>query len=173
MAHAVQHTLVPLSHPIVRTSHVPTFILAALPTGRTLFIFSGTFPHWWTHHWLHWITLGLLHIRVSLVVEIVKTLPTVQETPVWSLGWEDSLEKGMTTHSSVLAWRIPWTEEPGGLQSMELPMVGCDWVALTLPHLYFKHSLLSLFLFIDRLLKTFFLWLIHSLTLLSDSSQFF
>ena len=138
-----------------------------------LFIFSGTFPHWWTHHWLHWITLGLLHIRVSLVVEIVKTLPTVQETPVWSLGWEDALEKGMTTHSSVLAWRIPWTEEPGGLQSMELPMVGCDWVALTLPHLYFKHSLLSLFLFIDRLLKTFFLWLIHSLTLLSDSSQFF
>ena len=129
----------PLSHPIVCISHVPTFILATLPTGRTLFIFSGTIPHWWTYHWLHWITLGLLHIRVSLVVEIVKALPAVQETPVWSLGWEDALEKGMTTHSSLLAWRIPWTEEPGGLQSMELPMVGCDWVTGT----HFATSLLQ------------------------------
>ena len=41
------------------------------------------------------------------------------ETQVWSVGWEDPLEKGMATHSSVLAWRIPWTEEPGGLQSIE------------------------------------------------------
>ena len=60
------------------------------------------------------------------MVEIVKTLPTVQETWVQSLSGEDPLEKGMTSHSSILAWRIPWTEEPGGLQSMELPMVGCD-----------------------------------------------
>ena len=50
---------------------------------------------------------------------MVKHLPAVQETWLWSLGWEDSLEKEMATHSSVLAWRIPWTEEPGGLQSME------------------------------------------------------
>ena len=42
----------------------------------------------------------------------------MQETQVRSLGWEDALEKGMATHSSILAWRIPWTEEPGGLQSM-------------------------------------------------------
>ena len=48
----------------------------------------------------------------------VKNLPSVQETWVQSLGQEDPLEKGMGTHSSVLAWRIPWTEEPGGLQSM-------------------------------------------------------
>ena len=48
----------------------------------------------------------------------VKNLPEVQETQVPSLGWEDPLEKGMETHSSVLAWRIPWTEEPSGLQSM-------------------------------------------------------
>ena len=46
----------------------------------------------------------------------VKNLPAVQETQVWSLGWEDLLEKGMATHSSVVAWRIPWTEEPDGLQ---------------------------------------------------------
>ena len=49
---------------------------------------------------------------------MVKHLPTMQETQVQSLGWEDPLEKEMATHSSVLAWRIPWMEEPGGLQSM-------------------------------------------------------
>ena len=49
---------------------------------------------------------------------MVKNLPSVQETWVRSLGQEDSLEKGMATHYSILAWRIPWTEEPGGLQSM-------------------------------------------------------
>ena len=49
---------------------------------------------------------------------MVKNLPAMQETRVPSLGWEDPLEKGMATHSSLLAWRIPWAEEPGGLQSM-------------------------------------------------------
>ena len=48
----------------------------------------------------------------------MKTPPAMQETQVQSLGWEDSLEKEMATYSSVLAWRIPWTEEPAGLQSM-------------------------------------------------------
>ena len=46
---------------------------------------------------------------------MVKNLPAMQETWVWFLGWEDPLEKGMASHSSILAWRIPWTEEPGGL----------------------------------------------------------
>ena len=49
---------------------------------------------------------------------VVKNSPAKQETQVQSLGWEDPLEKGMATHSSILAWRIPWTEEPGGLESM-------------------------------------------------------
>ena len=49
---------------------------------------------------------------------MVKNLPAIQETQVPSLGQEDPLEKGMTSHSSLLAWRIPWTEESGGLQSM-------------------------------------------------------
>ena len=49
-----------------------------------------------------------------------KNLPAMQESWVWSLGWEDPLEKGMATHSSILASVIPWTEEPGGLQSMGL-----------------------------------------------------
>ena len=54
----------------------------------------------------------------SLVAQTVKNLPAMQVTWVPSLGQEDSLEKGMATHSSILAWRIPWTEEPGGLQSV-------------------------------------------------------
>ena len=50
---------------------------------------------------------------------MVKNLPTMQETQVQSLGWEDPLEKGMVTYSSILVWRIPWTEEPGGLQCVQ------------------------------------------------------
>ena len=57
---------------------------------------------------------------------MVKILPKMQETQIQSLGWEDSLEKGMTTHSSILAWEIPWTVEPGGLQSMGSQRVGHD-----------------------------------------------
>ena len=53
----------------------------------------------------------------SLVDQLVKNLPAMLETWVQSLGWEDPLEKGMATHSGILAWRIPWTEELGGLQS--------------------------------------------------------
>ena len=55
---------------------------------------------------------------VSLVAQMVKNLPTMQKTRVQSLGQEDPLEEGMATHSSILAWRIPWTEESGRLQSM-------------------------------------------------------
>ena len=51
------------------------------------------------------------------MAKTVKDLPAGQEMQVQTLGWEDPLEKGMVTHSSILAWRIPWTEEPGGLQS--------------------------------------------------------
>ena len=56
--------------------------------------------------------------RASLVAQSVKNLPVVQEAQVRSLGWEDPLEKEMATHSSIHAWKISWTEEPGGLQSM-------------------------------------------------------
>ena len=62
----------------------------------------------------------------SLVAQSVKNLPAVQETWVRSLGWEDPLEKEMATHSSILAWKISWTEEPGGLQSMGSQRVGHD-----------------------------------------------
>ena len=57
---------------------------------------------------------------------MVKRLPTMQETRVQSLGWEDLLEKEMATHSSILAWKIPWMEEPGRLQSMGSQRVGHD-----------------------------------------------
>ena len=56
--------------------------------------------------------------QTSLVAQMVKNLPPVQKIQVQSMGWEDPLEKDMATHSSILAWRTPWTEEPGGLQSM-------------------------------------------------------
>ena len=58
--------------------------------------------------------------QASLVAQLVKNLPAVQETRVRFQGLEDPLEKEMATHSSILAWRIPWIEEPGGLQSMGL-----------------------------------------------------
>ena len=62
----------------------------------------------------------------SLMAQIVKKLSAMQETRVQSLGQEDPLEKGMATHSSILAWRIPWTEAPGGLQSMGWQRIGRD-----------------------------------------------
>ena len=57
------------------------------------------------------------------MAQLVKNLPTMQEMQVQSLGWEDPLEKELATHSSILAWRIPWTEETGKVQSMELQRV--------------------------------------------------
>ena len=60
------------------------------------------------------------------MAQLVKNLPAVRETRDRSLSWEDPLEKGMATHSSFLAWRIPWTEKPGGLQTMGPKRVGHD-----------------------------------------------
>ena len=77
-------------------------------------------------------------INVSLVAQSVKNSPAMQETRDRSLGQEDLLEKEMATHSLILAWRIPWTEEPGGLQSMGLQRVRHD---LATKELCFKHLL--------------------------------
>ena len=71
-------------------------------------------------------TTTQLHSSTSLVAQRVKRLPSTQENWVRSLGGEDALEKGMATYSSTLAWRILWTEEPGGLQSTGLQRVGHD-----------------------------------------------
>ena len=62
--------------------------------------------------------------RTSLMAQMVNCLPAMWETQVQSLGWEDPLEKEMATHSSTLAWKIPWTEEHGRLQSMGSQRVG-------------------------------------------------
>ena len=63
------------------------------------------------------MSAGLMIHWASLLTQMVKNLPAMQETHVRSLAREDPLEEGMATHSSILAWRIPWTQEPGGLQS--------------------------------------------------------
>ena len=77
----------------------------------------------------------------SLVAQTVKHLPTVRETWVQSLGWEDPLEKEMANHSRTLAWKTPWTEEPGRLQSMRSQRVGHDWAtSLSLSYLLFMLS---------------------------------
>ena len=70
----------------------------------------------------YWLSGPLLK-GTSLVAQMVKNLPAMQEIWVQLLGWEDPLEKGMATHCSILVWRIPWTEELGGPQSMGLQRV--------------------------------------------------
>ena len=102
----------------------------------------------WSRDWtqvscvsLHWQSdsLPLSHLGshkpyASLVAQRLKRLPAMRETWVQSLGWEDPLEKEMATHSSILAWIIPWTEEPGGLQSMGSQRVRHNWAtSLSLP----------------------------------------
>ena len=80
-------------------------------------------------------------IRASLVVQSVKSLSAMQETCIQSLGWEEPLEKEMTIHSTILSWRIPWTEEPRGLQSMGSQRVRHNWV--TNFHFHFPQSYLE------------------------------
>ena len=72
------------------------------------------------------VVIKVTNQQTSLVAQMVKRLPTIRETQVQSLGWEDPLEKEMATHSSTLAWKIPWTEECGRLQSMGSQRVGHD-----------------------------------------------
>ena len=70
------------------------------------------------------IKIMVYEMQTSLVAQMVKRLPTMRETRVQSLLWEDPLEKEMAPHSSILAWKIPWMEEPGRLQSMGSQRVG-------------------------------------------------
>ena len=76
-------------------------------------------------------TTEQLTLWAFLVTQMIKNLPAVKETQVWSLGQEDPLEKGMATHSRILVWRIPRTEEPGRLKSMGWQRVGHDWATNT------------------------------------------
>ena len=79
-----------------------------------------------THHPLTQICISSLLVGASLVAQMVKNPCTMQEIQVGSLGEEDPLKKGLATHSSILAWRIPWIEEPGKLQSMGSQRTGHD-----------------------------------------------
>ena len=85
------------------------------------------------HRYHHCYLAIVVQDTASLMAQTVKNLPAMRETWVWSLGQEDPLEKGMATLSSILAWEIPWTEEPGGLQSKGSQRVGHNWVTNILP----------------------------------------
>ena len=101
----------------------------------------------WTYDtWIH--TDGVSSMAnnnllwASLIAQLIKNLPSMQETWVPFLGWEDPLEKEMATHSSILAWKIPWTEEPGGLQSMGLQRVRRSWTSAQAACWWYRNSTL-------------------------------
>ena len=108
-----------LAHLLPSHAHSPDPHPACHPDGVDLWHSGGT-----TFEYSIW---GDHKIRASPAALMVKNLPAMRETQVRSLGQEDPLKKGMATHSSILAWRIPWTEEPGGLQSMGSWRAGHDW----------------------------------------------
>ena len=97
----------------------------------------------------HLFVYALWETGTFLVAQMVKNLPAMQETRVWSLGQEDPLDKGMATHSSIVTWSTLWTEELGGLQSMGLQRVGHDWATNTFISLFKKHFFFNfIYLFI-------------------------
>ena len=102
--------------------HSPDKIESMTDPKPTLFFFLSTLPSLSHIKWFFSLSPELMIIQqtTQLVAQRLKHLPAMWETWVQSLGREDPLEKEMATHSSILAWRIPWTEEPGGLQSMGL-----------------------------------------------------
>ena len=85
----------------------------------------------WRQHKSHMSLYGEQYVWSFLVAKTIKNLPAMQETWVRSLGQKDPLGKGMATHSSILTWRIPWTEEPGGLHSMGSQSVRHSWATNT------------------------------------------
>ena len=107
----------------------------------------------------------LFYTIFSMVAQTVKRLPAMQETWVRSLGGEDPLEKEMAPRSSTLAWKIPWVEEPGGLQSMGLPRVGHDWATslslFTFSMICIK-SMFKFYLEIYKYMQQFMAWLSRS-----------
>ena len=105
---------------------------------RSLMFLPYAFFLWWVSRALQNVYVTPSAFWASLVAQTVKRLPAVRETWVQSLGWEDPLEKGMATHSSTLAWKIPWVEEPGRLQSMGSQRVRHDW-ATSLDLLFITH----------------------------------
>ena len=113
-----------LGHPLLLLPPIPPSI-RVFSNESTLCMSQNIF------HTLLW------EVGCSLVVQMVKSLPAMRETQVQTLGQKDPLEKKMATHSSIPAWKIPWMQEPGRLQSMGSQRVGHDWVI----SLHFSESL--------------------------------
>ena len=106
----------------------------------------------------------LSHLSISGLPDGSDDQCTMPETGVLSLGWEDILEKGMATQSSILAWRIPWTEEPGGIQSMRLQRVRHNWMI----NVFTVNVIISKFYFLNFIYKNNFfqpLYFIHLILL--------
>ena len=95
---------------------------------------SKSLPYQFQEQWHGYFSYLPQRTRTSLVAQMVKHLSAMQETRVWALGWEDPLEKEMGVHSSILAWKIPWTAEPGRLPSMGSQRVGHDWATSLSTH---------------------------------------
>ena len=106
---------------------IPAVLLAPTPLRLFPLLLSTWLPFLPLKCLKTW-DIFIYSVMASLVAQRLKCLPRMRETWVRSLGWEDPLEKEMASHSSTLAWRIPWREEPGRLQSMGSQRVGHDWV---------------------------------------------
>ena len=106
-----------------------------MTTGKNTALIIWTFVGKDIYHMYTYICTS---ICAFLVAQMIKNQPSMQETQVWSQDQEDSLEKGLATHSCILAWRIPWTEGPDGLQILGSQRVGHDWVTnnFTFFHVY-------------------------------------
>ena len=124
--------------PFTQFSQLKDFITRTPPSITTSIPYAHYFHLEFPPYipFLPWIFQWCLKQNLSYTfffhaAQMAKNLPAMQETQVWSLGWEDPLEKRLATHSSILAWRILWTEEFGGLPSMGFQRVRHDWVTNT------------------------------------------
>ena len=127
---SVRDALLPVDYNILNFSYqvlllaFPVYVLTlnihkmCLTICLTWFMYISILLEFWVFFFPLCLCFTLKLELTSLIAHLIKNLPAVWETWVRFLGWEDPLEKEMATHSSVLAWRIPWTEEPGGLLSM-------------------------------------------------------
>ena len=111
----------------------PFSLLSTTTEFLSFTTFSDSKGDWLFAKW-SWLSHYMHSLRAFLVGQMIKTLPAIQETWVQSLGQEAPLEKGMVTYSNILSWRIPWTKEPDGLQSMGLQRVWHDWAINTHAH---------------------------------------
>ena len=111
------------------------FEIKPLSVASFAIIFSQSEGCLFTLLIVSFVVQKFIFIGASLVSQLVKNLPPMQETQVQSLGQEDPLEKEMANHSSILSWKIPWTVEPSGLQSMGLQRVGHK-LAMKPPNIY-------------------------------------